>query len=264
MQPYQYFDAAAYFQAKLDAICDAMEIERYSVSNERKIDAANARIVVVSAMAGPVGVVTAEITYEISVYTNAPEEVMAMLTQLAKTETGKTFTSESEDPDGNVSIYQCVGNYMTPTIMERDVEIGPNHGVRVVQYARFGILSDLLDIKTITYKGETVEFAQATTNFVSQMATNNRSGQSLMKNVATGAAVSVTLTVALQRTSLCIDVIKTMHGARNKNSAFALTISYGDSDGLEYSGNYVVQSATINTVKGSVPSLQVSFVEYDL
>jgi len=263
MQPYQYFDAAAYFQAKLDAICAAMEIESYSVSNERKLDAVNARVIVVSAMAGDVGTISANITYEISAYTNNPEEVLAVLTQLAKTETGKTFVSESEDPDGNVTIYNVVGSYMSPTIMERDLEIGPNHGVRVVQYVRFGILTDLLDVKSVAYKGETVEFAQATVNYVAELNSNNKSGQSLMKSTASGAAFSFSLTMAPQKTALAQDVMGVVLGSKDKNASFSLTITLGDTNPITFTGAFIVSGATFNSVRGAIPSLQVSFSQYD-
>lgn len=263
MADYQYFDAQAYFQAKLDAICAAMGIEPYKVSLERKLDAVNARVAVISALSGPVGAATATITYEIGVYTNEPEEVMSMLTELARSESGKVFSSESEGADGETKTYQCIGSYMTPTIMDRDIEIGPNHGVRVVQYASFGILADVLDIESVTYKGESIEFAQATLSFVSSLSANNKSGENLMKNTSTGAAISLSLTFPSQRSALALDLLSAMVGVRGKNEPFAIMFSVGGQNGISAEKKFIVSSATLNSVRGSVPSLQASFSEYD-
>ena len=263
MQEYQYFDAVQYFQSKLNVICTALGFEEYNVSAERKLDAVNAREVVISAMAGPVGAATATITYEVSVYTNNPEEVMAMLTELARSESGSVFTSESETTGGDVVTYSVVPSYMTPTIMDRDLEIGPNHGVRVVQYASFGILANVLDINSITYKGDDVIFAQATINFVSQLSANNKSGENLMKSTSTGAAISLSLTIPSQKGLLALDIISVMAGAKSKNSPFAISLRVGDENGVLIDKTYVLSTATLNSVRGSVPSLQATFAEYD-
>ena len=263
MQDYQYFDAVQYFQDKLDVICTALGIDEYNVSAERKLDAVNAREVVVAAMAGPVGAATATMTYEVSVYTNNPDEVMAMLTELARSESGSVFTSETETTGGEVVSYQCIPSYMTPTIMDRDLEIGPNHGVRVVQYVSFGILANVLDINSVKYKGDEVIFAQATINFVAQLSANNKSGENLMKSTATGAALSLSLTIPSQSGLLALDIISVMAGAKDKNYQFNISLRVGDENGVTIDKTYIMSTATINSVRGSVPSLQATFAEYD-
>lgn len=263
MQDYQYFDAVQYFQDKLNVICTALGIDEYNVSAERKLDAVNAREVVVAAMAGPVGAATATITYEVSVYTNNPDEVMAMLTELARSESGVTFTSESETTGGDVVTYSVIPSYMTPTIMDRDLEIGPNHGVRVVQYASFGILKNVLDVGGLTYRGEQLEFAQATLNFIAQLSSNNKSGQNLMKSTASGAALSLSLTIPSQSSVLALDIISVLVGAKSKNYPFAISFTIGDANGVQVSKTFILSAATLNSVRGSVPSLQATFAEYD-
>lgn len=263
MEQYVYFNAVQHFQNKLDAICDALGIDHYNVSAERKLDAVNAREVVIAAMAGPVGVTTATVTYEIGAYTNAPDEVMALLSELARTESGKVFTSESETMDGEVVTYNIIGSYMTPTVMDRDVEIGPNHGVRIVQFASFGVLPNLIDISSIKYKGQDVEFAQATVNYVAEVSSNNKSGQSLMKSTASGAAMSVSITLPPQRNVLTTDVLSVMVGLKDKNTPFSLDITFGTDNPTAATKQFIINGATFNTVRGAVPSLQVSFMEYD-
>jgi hypothetical protein len=263
MKEYQYFDAVDYFQKKLNVICMALGIDGYNVSAERKLDAVNAREVVISAMAGPVGAATATITYEISVYTNVPDEVMNMLNELARTESGKTFTSEMETTNNEVLSFSIIPSYMTPTIMDRDLEIGPNHGARVIQYASFGILANVLDVKDITYKGEKVEVAQSTLNFVAQLSANNKSGENLMKSTSTGAALSLSLTIPSQSGLLALDIISVMAGAKDKNYQFNISLRVGDENGVTIDKTYIMSTATINSVRGSVPSLQATFAEYD-
>lgn len=263
MKEYQYFDAVEYFQKKLNVICMALGIDGYNVSAERKLDAVNAREVVISAMAGPVGAATATITYEVSVYTNNPDEVMNMLNELARTESGKTFTSEMETTDNEVLSFSIIPSYMTPTIMDRDLEIGPNHGVRVIQYASFGILKNVLDVKDITYKGEKVEVAQSTLNYVAQLASNNKSGENLMKSTSSGAAFSLSLTMPSQSGVLALDVLSVLVGAKSKNFPFAISFKIGGDNGIEVSKTFILSTATHNSVHGSVPSLQATFAEYD-
>lgn len=263
MQQYQYFDAVQYFQAKLDAICSALGVEKYNVSAERKLNAVNAREVVIAAMAGPVGAETATITYEVSAYTNNPDEVLSILTELARSESGQMFTSETENAQGDTVSYQCIPSFMLPTIMDRDIEIGPNHGVRVVQYASFGVIANVLDISGLTYKAETLEFAQATLNFVAQLATNNKSGASLMKSTSSGAALSLSLTIPSRTSLLALDVLSVACGAKDKNFPFDISFDIGDANGLKVSKTFILSSATLNSIRGNVPSLQATFAEYD-
>lgn len=263
MEQYVYFDAVEYFQSKLDAICDALEIDHYNVSAERKLDAVNAREVVIAAMAGPVGVTTATVTYEISAYTNNPDEVMAMLNELARAESGKVFTSEVETIGGDTVTYNIIGSYMTPTVMDRDVEIGPNHGTRIVQFASFGILPDLMDISSISYKGEAVDFAQATVNYVAELSSNNKSGQSLMKSTASGAAMSISITLPPQRNTLTTDVLSVLAGTKDKNAPFSFSVVFGTDNPITISKQFIINGSTFNSMRGSIPSLQVSFAEYD-
>lgn len=263
MTNYQYFDAVSYFQAKLNELCVAMGYEQYNVSAERKLDAKNAREVVVSALSGPVGASTATITYEVSIYANDPTEAMSLLTELARTESGRVFSSDAETPDGDTITYQCIASFMTPTIMERDVEIGPNHGVRVVQYASFGILANVMDVSEVTYKGENVEFAQATLSFVAQLSANNKSGQNLMKSTSTGAAISLSLTIPSQTSPLSLDIVRVMVGQQGKNVPFAISFKVGGDNGVYAQKSFILSTATLNSVRGSVPSLQVTFAEYD-
>ncbi len=260
---YAYFDVVAHIQHYIDDICGDLNIPSYNVTSERKLDAYKDREIVVSSMAGQVGETTATIPYQLSLFANDPDEGILILTELAKRRANIAFESESEDENGNTVSYSIIGKYMTPTVMEADVEMLANYTCRIVQFVNFDVLINSLHISSVKYNSMPILFAQATSNFVSQMATNNKSGVSLMKNVATGAAVSITLTVPLQRTAFCVEVIKAMHGARDKNSAFSLEIGYGNQNDLIYSGNFVIQSATVNTVKGNITSLQVSFVEYD-
>lgn len=259
----QYFDATAYFQSKIDAICSALDVDEYSVTAERKIDAVNARVIVVAAMAGPVGAKSASITYEVSAHTNNPPEVMSILTELAMAETNKPFTSAVEKADGNTVFYRIIPSFMTPTIMDRDVEIGANHGVRIVQYASFGIIADAYDVESIEYKGDEVEFAQATISFVSQLSSNNKSGENLMKNASTGAAFSLSLTLPSQRNALVTDIIKVMVGSKGKNTPFDIKIGIGGENGFEMEKTLILSTATLNSVLGRVPSLQASFAEFD-
>ena len=259
----QYFDATAYFQSKIDAICAALDVDAYSVTAERKIDAVNARVIVVAAMAGNVGATSASITYELSAYSNNPTEVISILTELARSETGKPFSSEAETSDGETISYRIIPSFMTPTVMDRDVEIGANHGVRIVQYASFGIVTEAYDVDSIEYKGSEVEFAQATISFVSQLTSNNKSGENLMKNASTGAAFSLSLTLPSQRNALVTDVIKVMVGSKGKNTPFDIKISIGGENGFEIEKTFILSTATMNSVLGRVPSLQASFAEFD-
>lgn len=262
MSEYRYFDAVAYFKSKLDAICAAMGIAQYNVSSERVLNALDAREVVVSAMAGPVGAATASVTYEVSAWTNDPDEVMAMLNELARTESGKLFTSEAER-GSDVVIYSVIPSYMTPTVMERDVEMGPNHGARVIQYATFGIIANVMDVNGLTYKGEEYEFAQASLNFTAQLSSNNKSGENLMKSTSSGAAFSLSLTLPSQSSALAIDIISVLIGAKPKNHKFDLSFKVGDANGIEASKSFIISSASLNSVRGSLPALQATFAEYD-
>lgn len=258
-----YLNEVEHIKERADEACDALGFPRYEVVAERKLNAVDPRVIVVSQLAGNVGKTTADIPCSITMYVNDPAEGLAILGEIAKRNASKIFDSVVEDADGNAETFSIVETYTTPTIMDLDVVIGSNHAVRIVQYATFYVMADVLDVKEIGYKGEKIEFAQATIAYVAQLSANNKSGESLMKSTATGAAISLSITMPAQRNPLATDAIKVMVGECGKNTAFPISLSIGSHDPMAFSKRYLISACTMNSVRGGLPSLQVSFSEFD-
>lgn len=257
---YQYFDPIAYFQPRISAICSRANYDEYKVVAERNLASKDpSHEVVLAAMAGPTSRNTATVIYEVNVYTKDPNEAMSLLTELARANTERMFDSAVEDSDGNTNFYDIAPLYNTPTVLERNMKAGTDILCRVVQYVTFSVVANLLSVKSVKYLNEEVDFKSATISYSAETRPYPQSGQNLMKATPTGAAFTLSILMVPTNTPLVVLATKIMLGLEQKGTDIPLTITVGRD--ITVTKTFMLIGGTDPTVRGTLPSMQLSFME---
>lgn len=260
----QFIDFAKWLQEKLDAIQ-----EGYKVSNERCIDGDFDKEVVVSALSGTPYEESANIPYQIDVFTSDINNTMNVLNVLCKTVSNVPFTQivkiGTKEEDGrNVDVYAShrITPYLnTPVVMEKDIENLSQHFARIVIFANTLIFYDVNDIKELEIDGEKINLLNSSINYVAEMMSNRVSDQPLNKSKKKASTVSISFTMVNKASAFANAVFDTMVGQRSGNDKFVVKVTMDN--GKTATLNMIIGNAAFGTARGQLPSLNVAMCLYD-
>ena len=257
----QFLDVVKWLQGKLDELATG-----FKVSSERNLDSDFEGEVVVSALAGTPYEESANIPYQIDVFTSNVDSTMDILNTLAKTVSNVTFEQivvvgkDSSDND-ICSMHVITPLLNTPVIMEKDIPNGAQHFARIVVFATFLVFYDINNIKELMIGSEKINLLQGSLNYATEMVSNRVSGQELNKSKKKASTVSINFTMVNKNSVFGDAVFDTIAGVRKGNEKFVVKVTMNN--GKTVTMNMIIGNASIGTARGQLPSLNVALYLYD-
>lgn len=262
----QFLDFKKWLQDNLDALVP----DYFKVSNERSIDAGDFEgEVVISALSGIPYEDSANIPYQIDVFTADSDKVMNILNTLCKTvsnvpftqviQTGKQMNDNQEVP---VYANHRITPYLnTPVIMDKNVEVGSNVFNRIVIFASMLVFYDVNDITSLIIDGETINTLDSALAYTAEMQSNRISGQEMNKSKKKASTVGITFTSINKGGVFGNKVFRIATGQLSGNTAFNVQVTL--TNGLTATLKMIVGSSSLGHSRGKLPSLNVSMYLYD-
>lgn len=258
----QFIDVKKWLQENLDAILP----NHFRVSNERALDSDFEGEVVVSALSGTPYEDSANIPYQIDVFTSEIDTVMNALNILAKTSSNVSFTQlvkigkDNEDNEIN-ALHKITPYISTPVVMEKDIQNGAQHFVKIVVFVTFLVLYDVNDISDLEIDGEKINLLQSSINYTAEMISNRVSGQQLNKSKKKASTVSINFTMVNKNSTFGNKAFEVMFGQSSGNTKFVTKVTMNN--GKTATVNMFIGNASIGSNRGQLPSLNVALYLYD-
>lgn len=257
----QFVDFKQWLKSNLNAI----EPQRYEVTNERQINSDLDKVdVVVSALAGTPYTDGANIPYQIEVFTTDVDQEMENFSKLAKTTSRVGFNqiiNEGTSEAPNWRQIRVIPFLNTPVVMDKDIEIGSNHYARIVVFASTLIFYEINDIETLKIDNDTIETLSSAFSYVAELIPNRISGQELTKSKKKAAATSITFT-AISRSCNFMDALNDIAmGNRKGNIPFTVKITLTSKK--SYTLKMIVSNYSLATQRTQMPTVNVTMFVYD-
>ena len=252
-----FVDLVKYLQDKLYAIAEGL----YICSSERNIDANyDKNQVVVSALSGNVYEESATIPYQIDIITNDIESVMIDFTTLARDNNNVPFNVVVQEGE-NYQSYTIKPFFNTPVVMDKEIQMGSDKYARIVVFATINAIYNVNDIKSIVIDGEEIKFQNASIGYTTELKSNRVSGDELNRSKKHVASTALTLTVVNKSSVFFNKLFKINFGQLKGNTSFNVEIEM--INGLKGSFKMVYGTGILSSVRGQLPSNQVSLYIYD-
>lgn len=262
----QFIDIKKWLQEKLNELANGY----FNVSNERKSDSDYFEgEVVVSALSGTPYEDSANIPYQIDVFTAKIDYVMDVFNVLAKTvsnvpfvqivQTGTQTTNGSTTP---VYASHRITPYLnTPVIMEKDIPSGAQHYARIVVFATMLVFYDINDISELKIDNEKINLMNGSLNYTIEPMSNRVSGQELNKIKKKAASVSINFTMVNKNSNFSDKVFQIATGQLAGNTKFVVKVTMNN--GKTSTLNMIVGNSSLGVARGQLPSLNVALYLYD-
>ena len=260
----QFIDFKKWLQEKLDAIQQG-----FKVSNERCLDGDFEGEVVVSALSGVPYEESANIPYQIDVFSSDVDNTQNILNTLCKTVSNveftqivKTGTRQEDGREVDVFAEHRITPYLnTPVIMEKDIPNGSQHFVRFVIFASMLIFYDVCDIKAIEIDGEKLNILNGSLNYGVEPMSNRISGQPLNVSKKKAATVSINFEMISKGGVFNNKLFKIATGKMSGNTGFDVKVTLSDNESATL--KMFVTNSSRGTARGKLPSLNVTMFLYD-
>lgn len=258
----QFIDVVKWLQGKLDELAAGC----FKVSNERSLDSDFEGEVVVSALSGTPYEDSANIPYQIDVFTSNINSTMDVLNCLAKTVSNIPFeqivvVGKDEEQHDIFSMHVITPLLNTPVVMEKDIPNGSQHFARIVVFATFVVFYDTNNIKEIKIDDEVIKTLSSSLNYTTEMMSNRVSGQKLNKSKKKAATVSINFTMINKNGVFGSNVFKITTGQLDGNTPFTVKITMSDNSSATL--KMILGNSSFGSVRGQLPSLNVAMFLYD-
>lgn len=241
---------------------NAIRPNAYRVSSERNLKSDfEKHDVVVSSLSGDVYSKSSNIPYQIDILTLDPNQVQGDFFTLARNCNNVPFTkiiSTGETSFQSIT-YNVVFN--TPVAMEKSVDVGTNHYVRLVAFASVNEMNGINQIKKLEVDGEIIETLNSTYNYVTEPNAQRVSGQELMKGKKKSSSCSIVFTAINTASVFFNKAFKISCGQLPGNTAF--NVDFELDNGLKASLVMYVNSYQLVGERGKLPATNISFALYD-
>lgn len=186
---------------------------------------------------------------QIDIITATPDETQADLEQFVKTYNSAKVVSEST----STLLY-----FLSPALMERDIQSGANKLVRFVIIAALFSTFGVSDIVEITINGVSYKPLNATLHYATEIRPVPQSGQKLTGNVKTLAGTTLSFT-AINKATIFNNTLRAIRtGQKDGKTPFTIVVKFNDGGTETYS--MILMSATLASARNQLSSLNVSFV----
>ena len=257
----QFVAFRKYLQEKIDLIVPG----DFKVSSERNL---NSDFIegetVVSALTGSVYDDSANIPYQIEIFTSKPDETINIFTSLAKANNNKPFQSIVNEGTNENPIYK---NYtiipfcQTPTVMDKDLPYGTEHYSRLMMFATLIILFQVSNVQSITIDGEEIQFLNGSLTYTTELFSSRVSGQELNKNKKKVSTLGLSFKIVNKDTIFTRRLFNIMVGQLKGNTAFNVQITM--SNGMSATLKMIVNTNALSFARQSLTSDDVSLFLYD-
>lgn len=262
----QFIDLKKWLQDKLNELAP----DYFTVSNERKSDSDFLEgEVVVSALSGTPYEDSANIPYQIDVFTASIDYVMDILNILAKTVSNVPFTQIVQTGtqtvnDSTTPVYAShrITPYLnTPVVMEKDIPNGAQHYSRIVIFASMLVIYDVNDISELKIDNEVIHTLTSSLNYTTEMISNRISGQQLNKSKKKAATTSVNFTMVNKNNNFSDKVFQITTGQLSGNTKFVVKVTMNN--GRTATLDMILGSSSEGFARGQLPSLNIALYLYD-
>lgn len=257
----QFVDFKQWLKSNLDAI----DPQRYEVSNERQINSDLDKVdVVVSALSGTPYTDGANIPYQIEIFTTDVDKEMENFNKLAKTTSRVGFNQIINEGTAEQPSYRqirVIPFLNTPVVMDKDIEIGSSHYARIVVFASTLIFYDINDIETLKIDNDTIEILSSAFNYVAELIPNRISGQELTKSKKKAASTSITFT-AISRSCAFMDALNEI-AVGNRKGNLPFTVKMTLTNKKEYTLQMIVSNYSLASQRTQIPTVNVTMFLYD-
>lgn len=245
----QYIDFKKYLQTEIG--------DDYYVSNERNLDSTDDKInIIVKALAGNVYNDSATIPYQIEIFTSDPEKVLKDFNLFASSHNNKSFISIMEG-----KLYNIIGVYTTPTIMDSDIDFIDNHFTRIVVFANMFIMFDLVNVGKLTIDGEEIEILNGSISYNTELHSQRISGNEHNINYKQASNISLSFTMINKDGIFSRKLSALRKGLIKGNTIFEVQLFLTNSTQETY--QMIVNSSVLTWQRSALPSVNVSMMEGD-
>ena len=261
----QFIDMKKWVQEKLDSIKNGY----FRVSNERALDSDFEGEVVISALSGTPYEDSANIPYQLDVFTADIDNVMNFLNIFAKSFSNVSFsqivqvgTEEENDEVVPINELHTITPIInTPVIMEKDIPNGSQHFARIVVFVTMMVFYDINNVSEIMIDDEKINSLNGSLNYAAEMIPNRVSGQELNKSKKKVSTSSLSFTMINKNSVFGDAVFDTMSGVRKGNEKFVVKVTMNN--GKTMTLNMIIGNASLGFARGQLPSLNVAMYLYD-
>lgn len=259
----QFIEVDKWLQQKLDEIAGA---NKFKVSNERALDSDFEGEVVVSALSGTPYEESANIPYQIDVFSSDVEHTMDVLNTLSKAYSNVTFEQVikvSKDGNNNdIYAHHIITPLInTPVVMEKDIPNGSQHFARIVVFTTFLVFYSVNDIKELEIDGEKINMLNSSLNYVIEPFSQRVSGQELNKSKKKASTSSINFEMVNKDSVFGNKAFETWAGTLKGNTGFTVKVTL--SNNKTATMKMMIGSCTLGHSRGKLPSLNVAMFIYD-
>lgn len=246
-----------YLQQELDKIQEGS----FKVSKERVLKSYFEGEVVITQLVGLINQYNATISYQIDVITSDINNAMNVFTQFAKTHYKAAFdttidTGEQDELGNEIFItYNISQSWNTPTVMEKDIEVGSNHFARITMFGNLFILFNASNVKKITIDDENIDFVNGTLIWQQVMKSDRKSGQANNKNISEASSTSLSFQFPSQEGIFANKLSALRTGKILRNTPFVVKILLTNEQEEEYT--MLVGTQTLTFAVSAVPNYQI-------
>ena len=241
---------------------NAIRPNAYNVSSERNLKSSlEKHEVVVSQLSGDVYSKSSNLPYQIDITTSDPDQVQGDFFVLARTCNNVPFTKIIQEGEENFQsvTYNIVFN--TPVAMEKSVDIGASHYVRLVAFAVVNEMSGVNQVKKLEIDGETIEKLNSTYSYVTEPSSARVSGEELTKSKKKSSSSTIVFTSINNATVFLNKAFKISAGQLPGNTKF--TVNFELYNGLKAELPMYVNSYQLMDERGKLPSVNIGLAIYD-
>lgn len=213
--------------------------------------------VVVRTLAGNVYDASAQIPYQLDIFTDKPKEIIDFFTNFAKTHNNTIINSVVQEGDEFVN-YSIVQNYTTPVVMQSDVEFGTQHYSRVVIFPTLFVMYNINNVKALKINDEPQEILNGSLNYTTELQSSRVSGANLNVQNKKTATTSLTFTMLNKTTIFGRNVALIRQGKEGGNLTFDVEITLTD-DSIE-TYKMIITTAVLSFARASLPSLNITMM----
>lgn len=251
-----YIDYADYLQKQINALVSG----QFKVYAERNLDSMIDGDVVVSAKSGKYYRSSAEIPYEINIMTSKPKETLDFFTNFFKKLNNTSFVSIVGEEDEK-EIYNITQFYQTPSIIDKDIDIGSEHYARIITFGSLYITYNVSNIEELKIDNELIEFETATLAYVVDPHANKRSGNITVKSRVRTNTTSVAFSTVNKNSVFCNKLFKIMLHQLDANTTFTVDVKM--SNGLTGQLTMIISQSNVNAAKAALTGDNITLIEYD-
>lgn len=213
--------------------------------------------VVVRTLAGNVYDDSAQVPYQIEIYTDEPKEMIDYFTTFAKNHNNKFIDSIIQEND-EYKKYTILQSYTTPVVLQTDIEFGSRHFSKVVLFPTLFIMFNVRNVKSIKINDELQETINGSINYTTELYSSRISGQNLNIQNKKTSTTQLTFLMLNKSTIFGNQVSQIRQGKLSGNTKFNVEVVFNDDSVENYS--MILQTASLSFARAALSTLNITMI----